>query len=133
MYISVTGDSLSITDFIWFTGTSAVNGTGGSWTVNESPSLPNPLFTIDWVKQTSMVASIQYTYVKPDESATGNFIKYGTKDTTQLNDAYYVLHQQNPVVYDVNIEWNARTKAGRYHDINGWHCWDASKNDINCN
>jgi hypothetical protein len=132
--ISVSSDSLNVTDFIWFTGISALNGGGGSWTINESPSLPNALFSITWVKRSNLIGSIQYTYVKDGEQATGDYIKFGTKDSSQVvNNVYYVLHKANPVAVDTDIEWNSVTKAGRYHDINGWHCWDSNKLDINCN
>ncbi len=134
MLISVTGDSLAITDFVWFTGTSALDGSGGTWIINESPSLPNPLFSINWIKRNSQIGSVQYTYVKPGENATGNFIKFGTKDSTLVvNNVYYILHNVNPVTYDIDIEWNSMSKAGRYQDINGWHCWDSGKLNINCN
>ena len=137
MMISVTSDSLNVTDFIWFTGISSLDGTGGTWIVNESPSLPNPLFAINWSKRTNLLRSIQYTYVKPGEVATGNFIKFGSKDTTfqvtNVYDLYYILHSVNPVPFDFEIDWNSAGKNGRYQDINGWHCWGTAKQNINCN
>jgi hypothetical protein len=133
MTISVTGDSLSIDNFVWFTGTSRLDGTQGYWVLNESPASDNPLFVIDWTKRLDLTKSVKYTYVKPDETATGNYIKFGTGDTTTTYNVYYILHQERPIVFDTNIEWNSTSKAGRYNDIDGWHCWDTNRLNINCN
>ena len=133
MYISASGDSLSLTDFLWITGTSSLAGTGGSWILNESPAIPNPLFSINWSRDNNLSGSIQYTYVKPGTDATGNYIKFETKDTALTLDHFYFIHKERPVNFDTKIQWNARTKAGRYYDINGWHCWDSGKLDVACN
>jgi hypothetical protein len=133
MFISVAGDSLSITDFVWFTGTSRLDGTEGYWILNESPAIDNPIFLINWTKRNDLTKSIKYTYVKPDETATGNYIKFGTRDTALIYNIYYILHKERPIAFDTNIEWNSTSKAGRYDDINGWHCWDSGKLDANCN
>jgi len=133
MFVSVSGDSLSITDFVWLTGTSSLARTGGNWTLNESPSLPIPLFSIIWTRKNDMIGSVQYTYVKPDETATDNYIKFGTKDTSVTYNVYYILHKERPLTFDTKIEWNSITKAGRYNDINGLHCWDSGKLNASCN
>jgi len=134
MLISAAGDSVTITDFIWFTGISALDGSGGSWTINESPSLPNPLFSINWTKRNYQIGNVQYTYVKPGEPATGNYIEFGSLDSTLVvNNKYYKVYTVIPVPYTIEIDWNSASKAGRYRDINGWHCWDSNKLNINCN
>ena len=133
MYVS----SENITEFIWFEGTSKLDGTGGQWILNESADSPSPLLQIDWTKTSSTIGSIKYTYVKNTEPFNTSYIEYGL--TTGDLDAFYSIHYYNSVkkdFSDVNIEWNTSTDNGRVkcsdYLLGEWYCWNSNKINIVC-
>ena len=137
MYISKDGTG-SFPEFTWFTGTAALDGNSGTWTMNASHDDQTPLLQIDWTKSGENIATVKYTYVKTGESFTGSYIEYGLTSAT-LN-AYYNVHAYIATklsFVDVNIEWstsayNGRVKAPAYFEDENWHCWDSNGNDITC-
>jgi len=130
MYVS----STSITEFLWFEGTSKLDGTGGQWILNESSASKVPFLQIDWTSSGSSLGTIKYTYVKND-SFKNSYIEYGL--TTGTLDAYYTVHYYNGVKFsDINIEWNrsghnGRVKSSDYLDGN-WFCWNSNKINETC-
>jgi hypothetical protein len=134
MYISSEGAG-GFAEFVWFEGTSKVDGTGGQWTLNESPAVPQPVLQIDWTKPNSTIGTITYTYLK-----NNNYIEYGKGTTTSpLYDAYYKISFTNiSGTYIANVEWNTSTKIGRVKCTNYqnglWYCWDGNKSNnlVNC-
>jgi hypothetical protein len=137
MYVSKDGAG-NFAEFKWYTGTTALDGKSGTWTINAGPADQNPLIQIDWTKPGSTVASVKYTYVKTSQSFTGSYIEYGL--TTGTLNAYYNVHYYEPVklkFVDVNIEWsttvhNGHIKALDFFQDSNWHCWDENGNDIDC-
>jgi hypothetical protein len=141
MYISKTGTG-SFTDFLWFTGTSANDGTSGQWVLNYSPTFNEPVLQIDWTAASGDVNYVKYTYVRDlnDARATdtfkGSYVEYGT--TTGTYDSYYTVHFFYLADwYDANVEWNSSTKIGhvkclKFFGDSLWHCWDASYVDTTC-
>lgn len=122
------------TDFVWFEGTSKLDGTGGQWILYESPAAQNTLLQIDWSRSGTSVGSIKYTYIKANAYNT-SYIQYGL--TTNALNAFYTIHYYNGAKFsDINIEWNTTTLNGRvkspeYIDDN-WYCWDSNKLNIGC-
>jgi hypothetical protein len=136
MYISREGTG-GFAEFLWFEGTSMLDGTGGQWILYESALAPDAILQIDWTKTGLAVGYIKYTYVKND-SFKNSYIEYGLTSSTIFN-AYYTIHKYNSALAnfsDVNIEWNITTQNGRIKSSNyllgGWYCWDTNKLNVVC-
>ena len=124
----------SFAEFVWFEGTSKLDGTGGQWILNESSTAQSPYLKIDWTKTSSSIGSIKYTYMKND-SYVNSYIEYGL--TTGTLNAYYNVHYFNGLIFsDVDIEWNTTTHNGRVSCSNyllgEWYCWNEQKINIIC-
>jgi hypothetical protein len=134
MYITKEGTG-AFTDYLWFEGTSKLDGTSGQWILNQSSQTPGTLLQIDWTKTGSSVAKIKYTYVKNDPFLN-SYIEYGL--TANALNAYYTINYFNGLVHsDVNVEWNSTTLNGRvkcleYLGDTNWYCWDSNKINILC-
>jgi hypothetical protein len=134
MYISKDGTN-NFAEFLWFEGTSKLDGTLGQWILYQSPLVTDALLQIDWTKGTTGIGTITYTYIKND-AYKGGFIKYGLTSGT-LN-AFYNIHYFNNVKFsDVNVEWNTTTHEGHvkspeYLGDSNWYCWDSNKINTVC-
>jgi hypothetical protein len=130
MYISRTGTG-SFPEFLWFEGTSKLDGTGGTWSLNHSYAQQVPILTIDWTRSGSVVNKVTYTYVKAGDEFNTSYIEYG-KEVSGIYDAYYDIHYYNGVEFvDVDVKWSRSTYAGTVmcNDFFGdseWHCWNSS-------
>lgn len=144
MYISKTGVD-SFDEFLWFEGTSALDGKSGQWILYHSADFPEKTVQIDWQKTGDKVANIKYTYVRElnDQRQTdkfnGSYLIYGLQDATF--DAYVTIHAYNfqtESFTDTSIEWSTsdfsgHVKAEQYFNDTAWHCWDSAGNDTDCN
>jgi hypothetical protein len=145
MYISRDGAG-AFSEFLWFYGTSALDGKSGQWILNHSQLFQEPLLQIDWVVTGTDIGNIKYTYIRDlkDNRTTdlfkNSYITYGLTSTT-LN-AFYTIHFNNSTTTtdfkDVYIEWsttahNGHIKAQHYYQDTNWHCWDGSGLDVTCN
>lgn len=144
MYISRTG-SFAFNDFMWFEGTSTLDGHSGQWILYYSPLNAVKFIQIDWVRSVDGIGEIKYTNIRQlNDLGTAN-VNYGTYIqagyTTGDYDAYYNIHAYDTRTtmdfYDVNIEWNKTDKYGRvksplFYTDNSWHCWDNLGIDTNC-
>jgi hypothetical protein len=138
MYISREGVG-GFGEFLWFEGTTNIDGKSGQWILTQSQQQQVPMLQIDWAKEGSVVGSIKYTYIKKDGPLKeGNYIQYGL--TANPLDAYYTVEfweSNRGLSVIVNIEWsttghNGRVKSNAYFQDSFWHCWDANGNDITC-
>lgn len=137
MYISREGVG-GFGEFLWFEGTSNLDGKSGQWILTHSQQLQVPMLQIDWTREGEVIGSIKYTYIKTGEALKDSYIQYGL--TTNTLDAYYTVHfyETNRAKFvDVNIEWstsghNGRIKAIDYFQDSNWHCWDTNGNDVAC-
>jgi hypothetical protein len=134
MYVTNTAAG-GFTDFVWFDGTSKLDGTGGQWTIYQSPSSPVAMLQIDWTKTSSSIGTIKYSYIKNGDAFKASTIEYGL--TTGTFDAYYNIHYYNNVKFsDVNVEWNTTSHNGRVKSsdfLDGtWFCWDSNKANSVC-
>jgi hypothetical protein len=135
MYVSKEGTG-SFNEFVWFEGTSKLDGTGGQWILNQSAAVPSPLIQIDWTRTGSSIGTVKYTYVKSPDNFNSSYIEYGL--TNNSLNAYYTIHYYNGIKFsEVNIEWNTSTHIGRVKcvdylgDGTKWYCWNANKiNDV---
>jgi hypothetical protein len=136
MYITKEGSG-GFTDFLWFEGTSKLDGTGGQWKLNESSQSTGVMLQIDWTKSGTSVGKVTYTYMKND-SFKNSTIEYGL--TTSTLNAYYTIHYYSSTKLDfsdVNVEWNTSTFNGRVKSVDylgdsSWYCWDTNKINISC-
>jgi hypothetical protein len=145
MYISKDGAG-AFTEFLWFDGTSALDGKSGQWILYHSKLFQEPLLQIDWTVSGKDIGSIKYTYIRDlKDNRTKDwfktsYIEYGLKSQT-LN-AFYNIHFNNSTTAsdfkDVYIEWNTTAhnghiKAAHYYQDTNWHCWDGNGVDVTCN
>jgi hypothetical protein len=134
MYITKEGTG-GFAEFLWFEGTSKLDGTGGQWILKESASSSGNLLQIDWTKTDSSIGSVKYTYVKND-TFQNSFILYEL--TTGTLNAKFTIHYYNGLKFsDVYVEWNTSTHNGRAKSVDylgddKWYCWDASKINVEC-
>jgi hypothetical protein len=132
MYISKEG---GFTDFLWFEGTSKLDGTGGQWTLYQSSTVPDAFLQIDWTKTSTTIGTVKYTYIKNDSYKT-SYIEYGL--TTSALNAYYTVNYYNGLKFSsVNVEWSTTGKNGRvkcldYLGDTKWYCWDSNKINVTC-
>lgn len=129
MYVSGTFD-----EFIWFEGTSKLDGTGGKWTLKESALSQVAFLQIDWTKTSSTIGSITYTYVK-NNSFKNSSITYEL--TSGTFDSKYSVYYFNGVKFStIDIEWNKTGHDGRVMSsdyLDGeWKCWNSNKINQAC-
>jgi hypothetical protein len=134
MYISKEGTG-AFSEFVWFEGTSKLDGTGGQWTLNHSSQFQEPVLQIDWTASGTSVTTVKYTYVRTlnnnrvADTFKNSYILYGK--TTGTYNAYYTIHYYNGLAFsDVDVEWNSTSKIGHvkcqaYFSDTSWHCWNA--------
>jgi hypothetical protein len=145
MYISRDGVG-GFAEFLWFNGTSALDGKSGQWILNHSQQFPEPMLQIDWILNGTNIGSIKYTYIRDlkDNRTTDlfktSFIEYGL--TTSTLNAFYNIHYNISGTIndfkDVYIEWsttnhNGHIRAVHYFQDSNWHCWDGNGTDVTCN
>jgi len=142
MYVTKEGTG-GFAEFIWFEGTSNLDGSGGQWTLNHSYTYQEPLLQIDWTKTSTGIGTVKYTYVRnlTNERSTdlfkNSYIEYGK--TTGTLDAYYSIHFFNGQEFiDVDVEWstvgfNGRIRSPWFGDTDpDWHCWNSNLVNIVC-
>lgn len=145
MRVSYTGAN-AYEDFLWFEGTSKIDGSEGDWILYHSPVYPEQVLTIDWEAKGDVINNVLYTYVRSQdnnrdpEPFNGSTLEYGVNDAADFyyyNIDYYSEQAGEFVV--VNIELNKPDYSGRIKSTNwlggdtDWHCWDANYQDIDCN
>jgi hypothetical protein len=121
-------------DFLWYYGRSALDGSGGYWILQENPSNPNALLQIDWHKYADNTADIRYRNVRPGDPENGGYIFYGTAITGF--DRFYDIYNKGQDNL-TEIEWSSVNKDGHVKDPNHfgddlWHCWDSALMDVVC-
>ncbi len=145
MYITKDGAG-GFNDFMWFEGTSDLDGKGGKWTLYHSYAFQEPVLEIDWEGNGSDVTYVRYTYVRAlndsrvDDPFRTSFIEYG-KLTSGAFDSYYTIRYYNGSGFsDMDVEWSSAGHNGRvsclplFEDTLDptWHCWDMNYVNITC-
>ncbi len=137
MYISKDGTG-GYTDFLWFQGTSSLDGKSGQWTLNKSNAEPVSILQIDWTKEGTAVGTVKYTYIETGNNFKDSYIEYGLTSNT-LN-AYYTIHYYSVTYlqfYDLNVEWsttlhNGRVQCPGFFGNEDWYCWDSNYLNVTC-
>jgi len=137
MYLSMEGAG-GFGEFLWFEGTTALDGKSGQWLLKESPQNQVQVLQIDWKEDGTMVGSVKYKYVKTGDKFEGSTIEYGL--TSNSYNAFYNVYFYEPSrdkFLTVNIEWSTTLHSGRikapdYFPDGLWHCWNEQGNDAAC-
>ena len=141
MYITREGTG-GFPEFLWFEGTSKLDGTGGQWILYHSSQYKEPVLQIDWTRSGTAMGTITYTYVRTlndnrvADPFRNSFIKYGK--TTGTYNSYYTINYYNGLAFsDMYVEWNSTTHNGRvkclaYFGDSNWYCWDGNLVNITC-
>jgi len=122
------------TDYLWYSGTSKINGSEGTWLLNLNPSDPVPFLDILWHRNVADgTADIKYTNVIPGGQENGGFIFYGITNSMEY-DRFYDIYNKGADNH-TDIEWNYAMKHGQVKDPNHfqdstWHQWDTNLDDI---
>lgn len=144
MYITKTGIN-DFAEFLWFEGTSDLDGESGQWILYHSPTFPEEVVHIDWEKTGEEVGSVKYTYVRQldDDRQPNDFknstLTYGLQDASF--DAYVTIHVYSATAddfIDSQIEWSRADYSGHvmsetFFGDTDWHCWDSTGADSICN
>lgn len=140
MYVTKEGTG-GFTEFIWFEGTSKIDGTSGQWILNHSSQYKEPVLQIDWTKTGTDLYTVKYTYVRTQNDSRaadpfkGSYIEYGKTSSTA---AYYTIHYWNGLAFsDMNVQWNPSDKSGKvkcqlYFGDTNWYCWNANHVNVVC-
>ncbi len=143
MYITKIGIG-AFEEFLWFSGSSAMDGNSGYWLLNESAERPDAMLRIDWERSNDEIGNIRYTWVREldeqenDDMFKDSYLEYGLQDGDF--DAYFNAYAYDSNKQDfsnVRIEWSRETFMGRvrafdYFENEEWHCWDGNGDDIQC-
>ncbi|MBN2634489.1 MAG: hypothetical protein JXR66_13080 [Bacteroidales bacterium] len=141
MYITREGAG-GYNEFLWFEGTSDLDGKGGDWTLNHSATYQEPVLNIVWEGDGSQVTMVKYTYVRTLNDARtadpfkNSYIEYGKQ--TGTFDSYYDIHYYNGATFaDMAVEWSSEDLNGRvmcqpFFGDNLWHCWDQNYINVSC-
>ncbi len=135
MYLSQDG---SFDRFLWFTGESRVDNSGGEWTLYASPQRPVEVLTIDWDRVEGEAINSLFTLVDADNSKINSYIEYGLTSEAGFSHYYDVsITDTAGDDYDLYIYFNEETKVGRvkstaYFGDDTWRCWDETLEDTDC-
>ena len=132
MYISQAG---GYQDVLWFSGTSALDGSGGRWDVNTDPENPREALQIEWKKTDGKIPYVKYTSVDEQSDVYQNYIEYGTLTEGNFNVFYNIYSSDEDNL--LKIEYNTETQQGRASDAKrfgsaDWQCWNSDFQNVDC-
>lgn len=123
-------------DFSWYTGTSNLTATAGTWRLNKDPNNPQPYIDIEWNRSVDGTSGdIRYTNVLPGDVSNGSYIYQQATNGSDHNRFYEIFYKnENRTVV---IEWHSENINGRIRDEknfgdNEFRCWDDTREDIDC-
>ncbi|MEQ9303172.1 MAG: hypothetical protein RJQ14_04590 [Marinoscillum sp.] len=135
MYLSQEGQ---FDRFLWFTGESRVDNTGGEWILYTTPADPKEVLHIDWDRNGADFINSKYVMVDSESSKEGSFIEYGLSTEADFTHYYEVsVVDTEGDDYDAFILFNETTTEGRikseaYFGDSDFRCWDDGLEDIDC-
>jgi hypothetical protein len=137
MYISLAGTG-GYTDFLWFEGTSELDGSSGQWILYESQVNPVEIVRIDWTVASENIASVKYTFTKTGSAFANSSIEYGL--TTNTLNAYYTIYYYNAQYeqfFNMDVLWsttlhNGKVKCLNFFGTTDYYCWDGNYLNVAC-
>jgi hypothetical protein len=142
MYITREGTG-GFNEFLWFEGTSDLDGKGGQWTLNHSATYKEPVLYIEWEGDGTEVTYVKYTYVRVLNDSRvadpfkNSYIEYG-KATSGSYDSYYTIYYYNGSAFsNMEVKWSSTALSGTvqcqaFFGDALWHCWDGNYVNITC-
>ncbi len=120
-------------NFTWFTGTTKIDFSYGTYTLNKNPFNPKAYLQLSYDKTNPQETSLRFTNIEPG-NANGQYIEYRTNLNNYLNKEFDL--QGNPGNL-LEIQWNEASRDGRVKHFNrfndnDWHCWNTDQLDIQC-
>ncbi len=121
-------------NFVWYTGTTAVGFASGSFTINKNPQNPSPELKLEYTKPNSYESTLRITNVAPNNPNNGDYIEYRTNLNDYYDKAFDLKHGANNLL---EINWSEALRDGqvrhpqRFND-NDWHCWNTNQLDVAC-
>ncbi len=122
------------TDVEWYTGTSKLDGTGASWTLNKNAFNVTPYLDVTWSKSATK-QEIKYTSIDAGTAGVGSYIEYGVDTTLAFESYYNIFAAENN--HDVAIIWNKTSKEGKVKEEkhyldNDYRCWNTTQTNAVC-
>ena len=127
-------ESGSADQFVWFEGLVSKGNQSGSFTIYKDPQNPVPYVTIDYSRNTSTQdGTIRFTNVTPNVEGNGDYIEWRSSNGSEYDRAYDVLNKNGMLEIESNhLNKNGRVRHPFHFNDDEWHCWDTSKNNIDC-
>ncbi len=128
----------TFTNWVWFTGSTDLIGSEGSWTISNAVGEPGNAMEIVWHRTSLLgLADIRYTNVIPQSADSGSYIHYvslANSGGDPYDRFYEVYDRVNGRLTDIN--WSFTSKAGQVRDsvhfeTTDWQCWDEMTNGLN--
>lgn len=135
MYLSVPGQ---FEDYLWFSGESETDGSGGTWYLYKGPVQTGEMMRISWDRQSNEMVNAIYTLVNTESERSGSYIEYGISTETGYTHFYDIsIVSETEADYDVLIYYNEDTKEGTvrseaHFNTNAFMCWDTDFQNTAC-
>lgn len=135
MYLTLPGQ---FENYLWFSGESALDNSGGTWVLYRSPSEPRPLLEIEWEREDGAAINSTYTLVDAQADKNGSYIQYGLTSETSFTHYYQVsITSQSEDDYDALIYYNQETRIGSVQSVSyfgddTFRCWDSNFDNTDC-
>lgn len=125
------GQGTSITDYSVVTGSTASDGTSGSWTfntLNPDTNQEEPVLVSEWTSSGEGNLEIQTDYYDAGSVVT-------TYTFTQDGNEFTVFFSDTDEENDITVFWDEEALTGYYQlgsDSSSRACWDSSYQDVTC-
>ncbi len=133
MRISTTGLGAPLNNFLWYTGSAALDNGSGQWDIYDAaqPSSSVKVVHIDWDHPSAGKATLKFTVVKPQVPENGDVLTYKADGNSRM-----VTYFDNSANGTLEISWDAATNAGYLiapnYNNGQKSCWDNQLNDTSC-
>lgn len=135
MYLTLPGQ---FENYLWFSGESELDNSGGTWVLYRSPSEPRPLLEIEWEREDGEAINSTYTLIDTQADKNGSYIQYGLTSETGFTHYYQVsITSQSEDDYDALIYYNQEIRVGSVQSTShfgddAFRCWDSNFNNTDC-
>jgi hypothetical protein len=133
MRITTAGLGAPLNNFLWYTGSAALNNGSGQWDIYDAaqPSSSVKVVHIDWDHPSADKATLKFTLVKPLVPENGDVLTYKADGNSRM--VTYFDKSENTTL---EIFWDAVTNAGYLiapnYNNGQKSCWDGQLNDTSC-
>ena len=135
MYLSVPGE---FDNYLWFSGQSNVDNSGGTWTLYRSPAEPRAMLRIQWERESGSAIKSTYTLIDSQADKSGSYIEYGVSSEAEFTHYYEIsVSSETEDDYDALIYYNQETRVGSvisvsYFGDDAARCWNNNFENTDC-